>query len=276
MDVIIERCRIDSDVDNNTCNHPRDDNDLEVMNLDYKTELSKTLLMNYAHIIGYPIEWSYRFEPNEVSILLKSCDIGMKTGRTFSCNEDLEPLIERFQKNWVEGKWFFRFNSSSPKDGVHSYPIISGKQVIEKICTSVRARNALEDGHNTIYFVKFESNWNSKREFRVFIRKGKVTCISQYNAYEKSILSGKSNNDIKNAADRIVKFLEIEILPKVIPAIKTEDLSADVYLEDNYIRIIELNSFGYWQAAGSALFHWLDDKTKLYNEKGKVWIRIVK
>lgn len=275
MEVIIERVRNDSGFDNNTNNHPRDENDLEVKDLDYKTELSKTHLMNYASIIGYPIVWSYQFQPKEVRTLLQCCEIGMKTGRTLLFNEELEPLIQRLEKNWIPGKWFFRFSSSSPKDGMHSYPIISAKQVIEMISTSKRARNAFEDGYSIIYFVKFDETWDSKREFRVFIRKGKVTCISQYNAYDQSILSDKSNDQVKNAVERIVRFLEEEILPKVIPAVNTNNLTADIYLEDDSIRIVEFNSFGYWQAAGSALFHWLNDKSKLYNEEAQVWIRII-
>ena len=89
------------------------------------------------------------------------------------------------------------------------------------------------------------------------------------------MLSGQTESKIKENAERIIKFLEDDILPKVIPAINTNNLTGDIYLGDDDIKIIEFNSFGYWQAAGSALFHWLKDKSKLYNEEGKVWIRII-
>jgi hypothetical protein len=276
MEITIERVHIDLDYDNNTNNHPRDINDLEISNLDYRTELKKTNLSNYADIIQYPIEWTYTFNSEEIKILILCSEIGMKTGRTKLFNEEIGSIIDRLNDNWKDGMWFFRFDASSPKDGMWEYPIWSAKQVIEKITTSKRAWNALLDSNNTIYFVKFDSQWDTKREFRVFIRKCKVTCISQYNPYDKSILSGQSNTKIKDTANKIIKYLEDTILPKIIPVIMTDNLTADLYVADDHFKIIEFNSFGYWQAAGSALFHWIKDKSKLYNEEGKVWIRIIK
>ena len=89
------------------------------------------------------------------------------------------------------------------------------------------------------------------------------------------MLSGKSNNDAKNLAAHIKKFLETEIIPKISASIT--NCVCDVYVKgDNSIHVIELNSFGYWQAAGSALFHWIHDKAKLYGEKECTYIRFIK
>jgi len=149
------------------------------------------------------------------------------------------------------------------------------------IITSKRALLAIKDNNDdTIYFVKYNFEWNNKREFRVFIYKGKVTCISQYSSYDKSVFSGQSTAKIKDNVRKIADWLEGEILPTVCARINTLNVTADIYFDEvrseSCLKIIELNSFGYWLAAGSSLFHWLKDKSKLYNENSDIWVRIIK
>lgn len=260
---------------NNTNNHPRDADDDEANVLDYAREHRKTNLTNYASLIDYPIAWTYKFALEELQVLKECSEKGRHLTSASLFKEELVPIIDRLQKSWQDGMWFFRFNSCSPKDGVGEYPVYSPHHVINMIVTSKRGWGALCDGEDVLYFVNYDKNWDTRREFRVFIRKGHVTGVSQYNPYGKSILSGQSTAKIKEEVNRMVVWLEYDILPKVIPAVGTDNVTADVYL-DHQLRIIEFNTFGYWQAAGSALFHWLKDKQKLYNEDGKVWVRIVK
>ena len=275
--IIVERVRVDSGEEINTNNHPRDPDDLETASLDYFEEQRKTNLTRYAEIIGYPIAWTYQFTQEEVLTLIECSSKGMKIGRTLLFKEELEPITARLKSVWKEGMWFFRFDSCSPKDGNPKYPVYLPDQVIDMITTSKRAWQALNANENVLYFVQHDPNWDTKREFRVFVRKRRVTCISQYNSYTAGMLTGQSNIKAKETANRIVRYLEDEILPKVCPVIETDNVSVDVYVpEGNDVRIVEFNSFGYWQAAGSALFHWLRDKKKLYNEDGKVWLRFIK
>jgi hypothetical protein len=278
--IVVERVHSDGNNEkNNSNNHPKDPSDLEIIDLDYEIEIKKTNLMNYAHLINYPILWFHTFNADEIKTLVKCSSDCIKTGNIRLYKEELAPIISRLNTDWSdqESMLFFRFNAVSPKDGLPEYPIWNAEQVIEKIVTSKRAWNCLLDNENTIYFVKYDSQWDIKREFRVFIYKKKVTAISQYHIMTKSMLSGKSNNDAKMLAESIRKYLEDGIIPNVCGTINTDNLVCDIYVNfDASLKIIEFNSFGYWLASGSALFHWLDDKKKLYNTDGKIYLRFIK
>ncbi|XWV25158.1 cell division cycle 123 protein [Tupanvirus deep ocean] len=279
--IIVERVRSDNNNDdNNSNNHPKDPNDLEITNLDYETELNKTNLMNYAHLINYPIEWTYTFSEDDINIILKCSESCIKTGSIKLFQEELDPVIKNLQNYWPFNNkaYFFRFNSCSPKDGAPDFPVINATDVITKIVTSKRAwQSMFWKKEVTMYFVEYDYNWDTSREFRVFIYKRKVTAISQYNIMIKSILAGKSNTVAKNLAKTIQNYLENGILDLICTSVGTNNVVCDIYVNDDMTcKIIEFNSFGYWLAAGSALFHWLDDKKKLYNVDGKIYIRFVK
>ncbi|XWV26421.1 cell division cycle 123 protein [Tupanvirus soda lake] len=279
--IIVERIRPDNNNDNNNSNnHPKDPNDLEISNLDYETELNKTNLMNYAHIINYPIEWSYTFNNDEIKIMLKCSDTCIKTGSIKLFQDELEPIIRKLENAWSKNNkpYFFRFNSCSPKDGTPDFPVINATDVVTKIVTSKRAwQSMFWKNEYTIYFVEYDYNWDTSREFRVFVYRRRVTAISQYNIMIKSMLAGKSNVVAKNLANTIQKYLESGILDKICSNIGTDNVVCDIYInEDTTCKIIEFNSFGYWLASGSALFHWLDDKKKIYNTNDKIYIRFIK
>lgn len=283
MDKIIVQRVYNNDTNNyaniNSCNYPKDPNDLEIAELDYETEIKRTNLINYADVVNYPIEWSYTFSNDDIKILKNYASDYLKNtlikNVLIKNNEQL--FFDKFAQKWREGNWFFRFNSISPKDGVPDYPVSNIYDVINKIITSKRAFNSMLDGENTIYFVKYDQEWDKKREFRVFVYHQKVTAISQYNISTKSILSGKSNNEAKQLALGIKKYLEEDILPNVCNKIGTNNVVCDIYInKDMSYRIVEFNSFGYWLAAGSALYDWLDDKEKIYNTNDTTYIRFVK
>lgn len=274
-DIIIERVHVDLMGGNiNTCNYSKDPNDSEVTELDYETELKKTNLMNYANLIDYPISWIYTFTEEEIHVLIKYASDYLKNNID---EVEIKPVLQRLDNAWTKGAWFFRFNSMSPKDGIPNCSVTSALDTINKIITSKRAWNCMTSGEKTIYFVRYENDWDPKREFRVFIYKRKVTAISQYNIGTKSMLSGKSNHDVMTLTNGIKDHLEKQILPLVCPKIGTDNVTCDLYINRNgTIRIVEFNSFGYWQAAGSALFEWIGDKNKLYNQDGKIYVRFVK
>ncbi len=279
--IIVERVRVSPDAYGNTTqfntnNHPREPDDAEANALDYVEEHRKTNLMRYAHLVGYPVVWEYKIPAEDITILRECADKGRHLTSALLFKDELEPVIEHLRAAWQNGMWFFRFNSCSPKDGAEPYPVYSPEQVARMIATSKRGWGALCDGDDTLYFVKHNANWDTRREFRVFVRKGRVTAVSQYNPYTGGIMSGQSTQKIRESIHQIVTWLHDDILPRVLPAIGTNNVTADIYLGDSGPRIVEFNTFGYWQAAGSALFHWLNDKKKLYNESGKVWVRIVK
>lgn len=277
--IIIERVRYDNLTNINTCNYPKNPNDTDIIDLDYATEIKKTNLMNYAEIINYPIAWSYEFGTDEIKLLIDISSNYIKNGETNKINENINLIVDRLENVWPNTgqKYFFRFNSMSPKDGIPQFPVINAQQVIHKIVTSKRAWNCMMEEEKAIHFAEYDNKWDPRREFRVFIYKRKITAISQYNISIKNMLSGKSNIEAKQLVHNIQQYLENDILPKICDIIKTDNLVCDIYVNsDSTLRIVEFNSFGYWLAAGSALFEWLDDKNKLYNTDGKIFLKIIK
>jgi hypothetical protein len=271
--IIVEEIDINAIYKLNTNNHPKEtlNNKFyeEVKDLDYKIEFNRTNLMNYAELIDYPITWKYEFNEDEMKILKTCAEKGQYLLSALLYKEEIEPIIKRLNDSWQNGKWFFRFNSRSSKDGIHDLPYYLPNQIIENIITSKRAYSALSDYENIIYFVKYDENWKNENEYRVFVRNKKVTCISQY------YLSITYNKNIENM-NNMINWLENKILPNVLSKIKTQNIVADVYIENDKFKIIEFNSFGYWMASGSALFHWINDFDKLYNEDAIIYLRYLK
>jgi hypothetical protein len=266
----------------NSNNHPKDPDDDEVATLSYKVEISKTHLSRYRDILPYPVAWEHNFHPREVSKLMEAAKSGILRGKVSkSVLADLEPVVERLQADWQDAPdgLFFRFDGASPKDGQRAFPARKASEVVWALVTSRRALRALEDGQNTLYFVHFDPTWDESREFRVFVRRGRVTAISQYSPWWKGMLSDVSDEDARRWAEKAVVRLEGTILPPLLEAIGTSDVVCDVYapsLDGEDVRVVELNSFGYWLASGSALFHWITDRDVLYGLSDSMVVRVVR
>lgn len=260
----------------NNCNFLKNPDDADIQHLDYDTEIAKTNLLNYAHLIDYKIHHIYTFTPDEISTLLECMNICIKVGRcSHLVDEDLEPIIRRLQEYWYPGQWFVRFNSCSPKDGIGSFPITTPRKLIEMIVTSHRAKCALTHSDDTLLFVPFDPTRDDNRELRVFIHHKKITAISQYNPYNLSYFSDKDDKYLHAVVNRIKLFLD-PIIPTICSHVETNNLVCDIYLDhEDQPRIVEFNSFGYWLATGGVLFHWLEDKDKLYNTQNKIYLRLL-
>ena len=260
----------------NSNNHPKDPQDEEVAPLHYKDEVMKTHLDKYESLINYPTAWKHEFTQQEHSVLLAATSGGILCSRRPKCYaEELEEIQSRLEKAWQVGSWFMRFAGSSPKDSTVKYPITTAAQVIDCIVTSKRAFGSLGDGNNTLYFVAWDPSWDSSRELRCFVRKNKLTAISQYVWHEVGYFSTLSTEELLQIGLRVSQLVE-SLAPKISATTHTSDFVIDLYLTpDDTIRIVELNSFGYWLASGSALFHWLRDKAKLYNTENMVYFRVL-
>lgn len=280
----LERVYIHRLTSYNTTNYPRDKEHpnirptdrAEALALDYVTEHQKTAVSEYLNV--YPVIWTWEFTPTEAKVLQEYAEIGKTTGRIphspnpdYKHHEDLNAIARRMQSERGERllteKWFFRWASVSPKDGAPpGYPITGPngvKNILRMIVTSKRSYNALLQGDRILYFTKYRDDWNPDREFRVFIRKGRVTAISQYGSMH-SYWSSYSDDILLELGQSIVDFCQTIL--KQVPKFDGKDLTMDVIVDPSLtkIELIEMNSFGYWQAAGSALFDWLDDYDKLY------------
>jgi len=153
----------------------------------------------------------------------------------------------------------------SPKDECPSYPVLSEYDVLEKIVTSSRAFSALEHGDDTLYFKKFDDEMDPSKEFRVFIHNGNMTAISTYSTE----VIGLTDKQAEETAGIIYNYWKELTFHDKLPASYT----MDVYMS-NEPHLIEFNSFGYWLAAGSCLFDWLDDYDILYSAGKRIVFRL--
>jgi hypothetical protein len=259
----------------NNNNLPKDPLDQEALSKDYTEEVGKTHLDNYYQLVNYPVKFTFEFTEYEAKILLdagKICTITSR--RTELYKEELEFVEARLSNHWVDGKYFIRFNSCSTKDGVPRAPLLSPTDVIDSIITSDRAIKAIHNGDRKLYFVDFDDLWQESHEVRVFVRNGNVTCISQYNPYKAQFFNSIPDVQLSHITNNIINYVRTLVIT-VCPHIRTTDFVADLYVEDDFtIKLVELNSFGYWLASGSALFNWNDDRGKLYGD-GKIYFRIL-
>jgi hypothetical protein len=262
----------------NTNNHPKDPDDIEANSQDYRTEISKTYLSKYAHLVGYKIDWVYDLTDTEVKILLEACKVGIIVLRRPKIFDDELAIVEnRLAENWIncDDGYFMRMDAASPKEACNGFPFKSPKDIINALVTSKRTFNSLVDGLKRLYFVKFDTTWETGRELRCFIHKRKLTAISQYCWFNVGYLNGLNDDILQLIGQNVKLFLE-KLANEICHEIQTDSFVGDVYVNPDYsIRLVELNSFGYWLASGSALFSWLPDKEKLYNTHGDVYFKIL-
>jgi hypothetical protein len=270
----------------NDNNHPKDVDDLEIKDLDYTVQCQKTNLHRYMDAINYPVVFQYKFNKSEIQDLLDALKVGCITRRPSTQHEEeLDAIIERLENvipDTPHGGWFIRFTSNSPKDGMHNMPYMSARQIIEQISSSHRSYTALRDGDDTLYFVNFDRSWDQNRELRVFIRHGKVTAISQYMWHRPGVFTSMTDNELKLLGICIVNWIET-LVPPILQVMEVTDATCDLYWNSGFVpgdirefKIIEFNSYGYWQASGAALFHWNNDRKIMYgtHEVAGVYFRI--
>lgn len=167
--------------------------------------------------------------------------------------------------------YFVRCDNVSLKYGQHGVgPYYNLKQIIESSVSSLSGHSPIK-GHDVLNFYLIP--WvtiNPDKEFRVFIYNGKLTCISQQNCYRRNSLD----------------VMELEQLCKIIVSYWENTIKANIthinsytidiaILDDSTPYFIEINGFGKEYAAGSALFHWIIDETKLYGDGNAVHFRYI-
>ena len=276
--IIIEKISYDTLNFNkiNNANLPIEPDDIKAMSQNYTEELKKTHLDKYYRLINYPVKFEYVLLHNEIEILLSACHIGIITGRRPKLlKAELDYVEDRLTKNWIDGAYFVRFDSASPKDGMYKFPITSATDLISVLVTSRRAYNSLLNNDTKLYFVEFNDNWDQNKELRVFVCNKKVSCITQYNVYKVAYFNKFTDEQLTELCEKIIKYVEQDLMHNVCDKINITNFTADVYIGDSEIKLIEFNSFGYWLAAGSGLFNWITDKDKLYRKEDKIYLRIL-
>lgn len=281
MSIIVQKHKLSElDVDKiNNNNLKKDMDDLDARTMDYETELKKTHLSSYANLINYPIKFSYEFTKPEIAILKQACQVSIITSQWPKIlDEELNAIYLRLKESWIEGRYFIRLDSCSVKDSNVECPIINPKDLIMSLITSKRVLTAFKVGYNKIYFIDYNSEFDSAKEVRVFVRNRKVTCITQYQWNNIGYFNNFTNDQLICLAKKIIDDVENNLVLLVCDKINTNDFTIDYLVkEDMNIKIIELNSFGYWLAAGSCLFSWIVDRDILYdkNNENNVYFRIL-
>lgn len=164
---------------------------------------------------------------------------------------------------------FIRTENVSLKYGQHGAgPYTNLKQIIESIVTTIPGHTPLYDDVKSIkLYILPWLDMEEWREFRIFVYKKHITAISQQNIYAVYPLL---QHNINNFVTIIIEHFNNVIKNKI-------NLNSYVYdfviLNDGTPYFIEINSFGKGYASGSALFHWLLDEEKLYNEVGDIYVR---
>ncbi|KAL1954180.1 hypothetical protein VTO42DRAFT_1536 [Malbranchea cinnamomea] len=195
--------------------------------------------------------------------------------------EDLAAMFPKFttiglstKSVFVEGhQWFLRLEYAGPKDGENgASPISTVEAVIERLCTSARARWALVGDLNEdptrrpkVYLTPF--NWSMDP------RHGPHRSPSLTQTKRKN-----THSTFMKAHDRIIKHAEnlgSRLGNGLLEAIKRQGFTFDVLMgQDGTVRLVEINSFGAMSPCGSCLFHWIKDARHLYGLENSVQVRI--
>ncbi|KAK3936646.1 hypothetical protein QBC46DRAFT_394556 [Diplogelasinospora grovesii] len=236
----------------------------------------------------------------QARLLFRACEGSILTGtlnRMYAddLQDEIVPLLSTQLAFPPEGL-FLRLDACSPKDGVQNPPgkasLHTVEEVILRIVTSTRARNALfhtlEDTKQVaveMYFLPFNPQMRSEREYRVFCRPGdaRMTGISQYRWHKPWLLATdtegqpKSGREMEGVAG-IVTTGATHLHRQILGELQRDDenelllkqgFSFDVFYDEDkgQCELVELNTFGVRSACGSCLFQWVKDRHILYGQE---------
>lgn len=164
---------------------------------------------------------------------------------------EFEKVDEAIQS--LGGSAFVRLSSLSPK---FFEPVQTKEEVLLVLTESERTREDLE---NSTLFLRKYFDFPKNKEFRLFIRNGKLRAISKYDPEENC---GLSEEEVRKQVTRWFRCLCLEGL------LSFEDCTLDIViwkekkdlsLFDDGIFLIEYNSYGEDSVSGSCLFDWEKD-----------------
>jgi len=240
---------------------------------DYYNVLAKTKTCNWIQRLKSDYQ-TIDLDLDDFNWMKQAFMIGKFTGKFPSMYQyNLNQMIKKYQylnNLFIDKKYFVRVNNVSLKYGLNGCgPYTEFKNIIESIVSSI-------DGHSPfnnpdalrIYLIPWVTIDDDK-EFRVFCNNNTITAISQQNLYQtnQTIKINQDKNILINKwINIIVNYFNTNI-HDVISDIGSYCMDIALIGDDDIPYFIELNSFGAEYAAGSALFHWIIDKEKLYDSR---------
>ncbi len=125
------------------------------------------------------------------------------------------------------------------------------------------------DDERTLYFFEWDPRLeNRDYEFRVFVKDGTITAISQQEWFEHvHVLDGWDQTDVETLYEMLDGHLQTAWKPYV-----PRSCCLDVWCDLTDTVFIEANPYEY--SSGSSLFHWEIDRHKL-DDLGNVYFRCV-
>ena len=212
------------------------------------------------------------------SIKLTKADVQLLQSRPEStASEQLQELADRVQSQFPTTtttpafQCFVRLSMCSTKVGAHAKPASSGMEVVQQILISHRCVNSLSCpiDHHTIWLFEWNHACDITREFRVFIKGGRIVALAPY--YCAVPLEWLTPSNATGIGEKILSFYEETIYEFVHQLF--EDAVMDVlYMEDGTVKLIEFNPI---VTSGGGLFSWVEDKETLAGDSRLPIMRVV-
>jgi len=248
---------------------------------------------------GNTSNWIDRFKQHYIVInidakerawMRKAAAIGYKTGRVSDLFlDEMETLLARHKETDVffahKTPYFVRSESVSLKYGCHGVgPYFDLRCIVESMLTSIEGHSPLDDAVDAanaassikLYLLPWQTITRD-REFRVFIHNNRVSAISQQHLYRVNALLAALPTDaertvmIESWVRQIVAYHDTVLRTKLADM---HSYSMDIaILDDGSSFFIEPNCYGAAYAAGSALYHWIIDQSKLNATASRVYFR---
>jgi len=191
-------------------------------------------------------------------------------------NDELNDLVSKMDI-FFEKDYFIRTEHNSLKYGQHGTgPYRNIKNILESIFTSTYNHAALRctDNMCKIYLMPWIKNFDGEKEFRAFVYNNEITSVSIQNLFKiNHWLNTKSDIELELIVKSMLEYFRLNIRDKLI---KMEKYTMDIYYKSELERyFIEPNRFGKEYAAGSSLFHWVNDNDLLLGETDRIELRYV-
>jgi hypothetical protein len=237
----------------------------------------------------------YELTNEELDVIKDALEISMRTLKVSNLHkDDLKEIAHRLNK-WMQNtfppttisiqKLFCRLNECSFKDSPYGIgPLFDGFDVIKRLSTSEKCCFPIAKLRSKmLIFKKWNDNIDIAGEFRCFFYNGRLTAISQYNPYDDYGWRHRSDK-LHILVNEVIRLYEQMGRPFA-------NCTMDVHISgcnchcgaccdgefcaNNFVSVIEFNSFGWDMCAGSACFHWVRDHVILCSDGSTVNVRVV-
>lgn len=148
--------------------------------------------------------------------------------------------------------YFVRAENVSLKTGsLGNKPYDNMKDVIMSAITSRYGHSPFdEDIDEQAFYLLPWKTIEFSREFRLFIKKGKLAALSQQNLYKPNLI--QDEDELKKMYLTIENY--VPVITKKIDHL--DSFVVDIAVIDDVPYFIEINPYGKEYSSGSALFHW--------------------